>query len=211
MHCRIDEFFDLNQSANMNKRRLIIGISGATGVIYGVRLLQCLAQIKDIETHLILSKAAKITLDLETDFTAKDIQSLADYSYSYSDIAAAISSGSFLVDGMVILPCSIKTLSGIANSYDDNLLIRAADVCLKEKRKLVLAVRETPLHQGHLELMLKTTQFGATIMPIAPAFYHRPQTVNAIIDHFLMRVLDQFNIHLPSNDRWKENSHLNSN
>lgn len=187
----------------MKKKRLIIGISGATGVIYGARLLELLKPIESIETHLILSQASQTTLNLESNYTLEQVQESADYCHTVADIAACISSGSFITQGMMILPCSIKTLSGIANSYNDNLLTRAADVCLKERRKLVLCVRETPLHQGHLELMLKATQFGATIMPIMPAFYHQPQTILELIDHFLMRLLDQFGIHLEQTKRWE--------
>lgn len=185
------------------KKRIIVCVSGATGVIYSARLLELLSQIDTVETHLILSQAAERTLNLETNFSLKDLQEKSDYHYPVSDIAACISSGSFITDGMIVLPCSIKTLSGIAQSYNDNLLTRAADVCLKERRKLILCVRETPLHQGHLELMLKATQFGATIMPLMPAFYHKPATINELIDHYLMRLLDQFGIHLKSHDRWK--------
>lgn len=185
-----------------SKKRLIIGISGATGIFYTARLLELLAPIKEIETHLVISKAAKTTLSLESDYPLQTLQENADYCHFISDIAAPISSGSFITQGMIVLPCSIKTLSGIANSYDDNLLIRAADVCLKEQRKLVLCVRETPLHQGHLELMLKAARFGATIMPIVPAFYQKPQTITELVDHYLMRLLDQFQIHLENKTRW---------
>ncbi|WP_409306921.1 UbiX family flavin prenyltransferase [Pectobacterium sp. B1J-3] len=186
-------------------KRLIIGISGASGVIYGVRLLQILQPIEGIETHLIISNAARQTLALESDYSLRDVQALADVVYDSRDIAASISSGSFKTDGMVILPCSIKTLSGIVHSYSDNLLTRAADVVLKERRPLVLCVRETPLHLGHLRLMTAAVELGALIMPPVPAFYHRPQSVQDIIDQTVNRVIDQFNIELPKDlfTRWQ--------
>ncbi|MDX5629247.1 MULTISPECIES: UbiX family flavin prenyltransferase [unclassified Brenneria] len=186
-------------------KQLIVGISGASGVVYGVRLLQVLQAIEDVETHLIISQAARQTLSLETDFSLRDVQALADVVYDMRDIAASISSGSFKTDGMVILPCSIKTLSGIAHSYSDNLLTRAADVVLKERRPLVLCVRETPLHLGHLRIMTAAVELGAVIMPPVPAFYHRPQSVQDIIDQTVNRVLDQFDIRLPADlfTRWQ--------
>ncbi|HGD9123130.1 TPA: flavin prenyltransferase UbiX, partial [Escherichia coli] len=155
-------------------KRLIVGISGASGAIYGVRLLQVLRDVTDIETHLVMSQAARQTLSLETDFSLREVQALADVTHDARDIAASISSGSFQTLGMVILPCSIKTLSGIVHSYTDGLLTRAADVVLKERRPLVLCVRETPLHLGHLRLMTQAAEIGAVIMPPVPAFYHRP-------------------------------------
>lgn len=186
-------------------KRLIIGISGASGAIYGVRLLQVLRGIADVETHLVMSNAARQTLALETAISLRDVQALADVVYDARDIAASISSGSFKTMGMVILPCSIKTLSGIANSYSDGLLTRAADVVLKERRPLVLCVRETPLHLGHLRLMIQATELGAVIMPPVPAFYHHPQTIDDIIDQTVNRVLDQFDIKLPHDlfTRWQ--------
>lgn len=186
-------------------KRLIVGISGASGVVYGVRLLQVLQAIDDVETHLIMSQAARQTLSLETDYSLRDVQALADVVHDMRDIAASISSGSFRTDGMVILPCSIKTLSGIAHSYSDNLLTRAADVVLKERRPLVLCVRETPLHLGHLRIMTAAVELGAVIMPPVPAFYHRPQSVQDIIDQTVNRVLDQFDIRLPVDlfTRWQ--------
>lgn len=158
-------------------KRLIVGISGASGAIYGVRLLQVLRDVTDIETHLVMSQAARQTLSLETDFSLREVQALADVTHDARDIAASISSGSFQTLGMVILPCSIKTLSGIVHSYTDGLLTRAADVVLKERRPLVLCVRETPLHLGHLRLMTQAAEIGAVIMPPVPAFYHRPQSL----------------------------------
>jgi 4-hydroxy-3-polyprenylbenzoate decarboxylase len=185
-------------------KRLIVGISGASGAIYGVRLLQVLQQLPDIETHLILSNAARQTLALETDISLREVQALADVVHDARDIAASLSSGSFKTHGMVILPCSIKTLSGIVHSYTDGLLTRAADVVLKERRPLVLCVRETPLHLGHLRLMTQAAELGAVIMPPMPAFYHRPQSVQDIIDQTVNRVLDQFEIELPQDlfTRW---------
>lgn len=153
-------------------KRLIVGISGASGAIYGVRLLQVLRDVADVETHLVMSQAARQTLSLETDLSLRDVQALSDVVHDARDIAASISSGSFKTAGMVILPCSIKTLSGIVNSYTDTLVTRAADVVLKERRPLVLCVRETPLHLGHLRLMTQAAELGAVIMPPVPAFYH---------------------------------------
>lgn len=186
-------------------KRLIIGISGASGAIYGVRLLQVLRDVEDVETHLVMSQAARQTLSLETDLSLRDVQALADVVHDARDIAASISSGSFKTAGMVILPCSIKTLSGIVNSYTDTLVTRAADVVLKERRPLVLCVRETPLHLGHLRLMTQAAELGAVIMPPVPAFYHRPQTLDDIINQTVNRVLDQFDIDLPEDlfTRWQ--------
>jgi len=185
-------------------KRLIVGISGASGAIYGVRLLEVLQQLPDVESHLVMSHAARQTLSLETDYSLRDVQALADVVHDSRDIAASISSGSFRTAGMVVLPCSIKTLSGIVNSYTDGLLTRAADVVLKERRPLVLAVRETPLHLGHLRLMTQAAELGAIIMPPVPAFYHRPQSINEIIDQTVNRILDQFDIELPCDlfTRW---------
>lgn len=186
-------------------KRLITGISGASGAIYGVRLLQVLRDVADVETHLVMSQAARQTLALETDLSLKEVHALADVVHDARDIAASISSGSFKTAGMVILPCSIKTLSGIVHSYTDSLLTRAADVVLKERRPLVLCVRETPLHLGHLRLMTQAAELGAMIMPPVPAFYHRPQTLDDIINQTVNRVLDQFDIELPQDlfTRWQ--------
>lgn len=185
-------------------KRLIVGISGASGAIYGVRLLQVLRDVADVETHLVMSQAARQTLSLETDLSLRDVQALADVVHDARDIAASISSGSFKTAGMVILPCSIKTLSGIVNSYTDTLVTRAADVVLKERRPLVLCVRETPLHLGHLRLMTQAAELGTVIMPPVPAFYHRPQTLDDVINQTVNRVLDQFDIDLPEDlfTRW---------
>lgn len=186
-------------------KRLIVGLSGASGAIYGVRLLQVLRSVADVETHLVMSQAARQTLSLETDLSLRDVQALADVVHDARDIAASISSGSFKTTGMVILPCSIKTLSGIVNSYTDTLVTRAADVVLKERRPLVLCVRETPLHLGHLRLMTQAAELGAVIMPPVPAFYHRPQTLDDVINQTVNRVLDQFDINLPDDlfTRWQ--------
>ncbi|MGJ0190775.1 UbiX family flavin prenyltransferase [Pantoea sp. RRHST58] len=185
-------------------KRLIIGISGASGAIYGVRLLQVLQQVSEVETHLVMSPAARQTLSLETDYTLREVQALADVVHDVRDIAASISSGSFKTLGMAILPCSMKTLSGIVHSYSDSLLTRAADVVLKEQRKLVLGVRETPLHIGHLRMMTTAAELGAVIMPPVPAFYHRPQSIMELVDQTVNRVVDQFDISLPQDlfTRW---------
>ncbi|ADF63194.1 UbiX family flavin prenyltransferase [Enterobacter cloacae] len=186
-------------------KRLIVGLSGASGAIYGVRLLQVLRDVAEVETHLVMSQAARQTLSLETDLSLRDVQALADVVHDARDIAASISSGSFKTAGMVILPCSIKTLSGIVNSYTDTLVTRAADVVLKERRPLVLCVRETPLHLGHLRLMTQAAELGAVIMPPVPAFYHRPASLDDVINQTVNRVLDQFDIHLPEDlfTRWQ--------
>lgn len=186
-------------------KRLIIGISGASGVIYGVRMLQVLQNVAEVETHLVMSQAARQTLALESDYSLRDVQTLADVVHDVRDIAASISSGSFKTAGMAILPCSMKTLSGIVHSYSDSLLTRAADVVLKEQRKLVLCVRETPLHLGHLRMMTTAAELGAVIMPPVPAFYHRPQNIGELVDQAVNRVLDQFDIDLPHDlfARWQ--------
>jgi flavin prenyltransferase len=186
-------------------KRVIIGISGATGVVYGVRLLEILRGVNDVETHLVLTPAARQTLALETDLSLEQVKALADRAYKPGDIAAAISSGSFRAAGMVVAPCSIKTLSGIATSYSDNLLLRAADVTLKERRRLVLLVRETPLHLGHLRLLVQVAEMGAVVMPPMPAFYHRPATFEAVIDQTVNRTLDMLDIKLDHDlfPRWQ--------
>ncbi|HDX4062436.1 TPA: UbiX family flavin prenyltransferase [Enterobacter asburiae] len=186
-------------------KRLIVGLSGASGAIYGVRLLQVLRNVAEVETHLVMSQAARQTLSLETDLSLRDVQALADVVHDARDIAASISSGSFKTAGMIILPCSIKTLSGIVNSYTDTLVTRAADVVLKERRPLVLCVRETPLHLGHLRLMTQAAELGAIIMPPVPAFYHRPTSLDDVINQTVNRVLDQFDIDLPEDlfTRWQ--------
>ena len=182
-------------------KKLIVGISGATGAIYGIRLLEVLSK-SDVETHLIITEAAKKTILMETNWEIKKIKSLAKVTYDIKDLGAAISSGSFLSEGMVIIPCSIKSLSGIANSFNENLLIRAADVTLKERRKLVLVVRETPLHLGHLELMLQASRIGATLLPPIPAFYFHPKTIDDLINHTVGKVLDLFGMNHHLFNRW---------
>lgn len=194
-----------NGTGHSSLQRLVIGISGASGAIYGVRLLQILHAVAEVETHLIISQAARQTLTLETPYSLREVQLLADINHDSRDIAACIASGSFRSTAMVILPCSIKTLSGIAHSYADNLLIRTADVILKERRPLVLAVRETPLHSGHLRLLLQASELGAIIMPPVPAFYHQPKTLDDLINQTINRILDQLNITLPADlfQRWQ--------
>lgn len=177
-------------------RRLIIGISGASGVIYGIRMLEVLREVPDLETHLVVSGPARQTIALETRFEIDAIRALADVNYRINNIAADIASGSYHTHGMVIVPCSIRTLSGVAYSLSDNLLLRAADVMLKERRPLVLVVRETPLHLGHLRLMARVAEIGGIIMPPAPAFYQHPQSLNDIIDQTVNRILDQLGIAL---------------
>ena len=173
--------------------KIVVGMSGASGSIYGVRLLEVLQQA-GVETHLVMSDAAKRTIVYETDRTIQDVKKLATHVHELSDIGACISSGSFRHDGMVIAPCSIKTLSALANSFNANLLIRAADVTLKERRKLVLMVRETPLHLGHLRLMTLATKIGAVLLPPLPAFYHQPKTLDDIINQSVNKALDQFDL-----------------
>lgn len=181
---------------------LLVGISGATGVVYGVEILRALKAL-GLPRHLILSEWGAQTLTIETDLAVDDLRALADTVYSNKDLAAAVSSGSFPTCGMVIAPCSIKTLSGIANSYTHNLMIRAADVTLKERRPLVLVVREAPLHKGHLELMARAADLGAVILPPMPAFYNHPKTIDDIVRHTVGKALDQFGISHDISDRWK--------
>jgi 4-hydroxy-3-polyprenylbenzoate decarboxylase len=183
--------------------KLVVGISGSTGVVYGVRLLERLRELDDVETHLVTTRHAEMTLRLETPYALEDVRALADVVHNVRDVGAPIASGSFRVDAMVVAPCSVKTLSGIANSYSDNLLLRAADVMLKERRPLVLAVRETPLHLGHLRLMAAAAELGAVIFPPVPAFYHLPQTLEDVVDHSVGRMLDQVGIVLPDVPRWQ--------
>ena len=185
-------------------KKLIVGISGASGVIYGIRLLEILRDVPDVETHLVMSSAAGTTISLETDMTPDEVSALADVVYRFRNIAAPISSGSFKTDGMIILPCSMKTLAGIAHSYSDNLLLRAADVVLKDRRRLVIAPRETPLHIGHLRLMVQVTEMGAVLVPPMPAFYHRPKTIDDIVNQTVNRVLDLIDVDLPQDlfTRW---------
>ena len=181
---------------------IIIAITGATGAIYGVRLLEVLSSMKGIETHLVISEAGEKTIAYETRWKLDDVRKLASYSYDVGDIYAPISSGSFRRDGMVVAPCTIKTMSALANSYSDNLITRAADVTLKERRKLVVMVRETPLHLGHIKNMERLTEMGAIIMPPMPAFYHKPQTVQDIVDHTIGKALDILDIKHELFQRW---------
>jgi flavin prenyltransferase len=183
-------------------RRLVIGISGASGAIYGIRMLELLRGT-DIETHLVISRSAEMTLAYETDFTTKDVRALAGVNHPNSDIGATISSGSFRTMGMVVAPCSIKTMSEIATGVTSSLLSRAADVVLKERRRLVLAVRETPLHGGHLRTMAQLADIGAIIAPIMPAFYNRPKSVDDIVNHTVGRLLDLFGIDTAVVKRWQ--------
>lgn len=193
-----------NNIAKNNIKRVVIGITGSTGVIYGVRLLEVLNAIDGIETHLILSPAARQTLAVETSYKVNYLESLANYHYNFNEIGARIASGSFRFHSMVVIPCSMKTLSAIASSYADNLVVRAADVTLKERRRLILLVRETPLHLGHLKLMVQVTENGGIIMPPVPSFYHNPQSVMDIVDHTVQRVVDLLDIELPTElvNRW---------
>ncbi len=180
---------------------IIVGISGATGIVYGVRALEALAAC-GVRTHLVITQSAVKNLMIETDYTVNDLKAMASTVYDVDDVGGAIASGSFKVDGMVVMPCSIKTLSAIANSFNYNLLVRAADVTLKERRRLVLVVRETPLHEGHLELMTKVTRMGGVIMPPVPAFYHMPKTIDDIIDQTVGKMLDLFSIDGKLFKRW---------
>jgi 4-hydroxy-3-polyprenylbenzoate decarboxylase len=185
-------------------KKLIVGISGASGVIYGIRLLSVLQGVADVETHLVISQAGAITIALETDHTPDQVMALADVAYREQDIAARIASGSFKTDGMIVIPCSMKTLAGIAHSFSDNLLLRAVDVALKDRRRLILVPRETPLHLGHLRLLTQVTEMGAIVVPPMPAFYHKPQTIDDIINQTVNRVLDVAGIELPQDlfTRW---------
>ena len=184
------------------KKRIIVGISGASGVIYGIEFLRLLVEY-GVETHLILSAAGKKNIEIETDYKADEISKLAHYSYDNMELESAISSGSFLTDGMAVVPCSIKSLSGIANSFNENMIIRGADVTLKEKRKLILMVRETPLHSGHLKLMLKASELGAHILPPIPAFYHRPKNLEDIIYQTIGKMFDYLGIEHELFKRWE--------
>lgn len=183
--------------------RLIIGMAGASGIIYGIRLLEILRDVAEVETHLVMSPTARMNASIETDMKPAQIEALADVVHNVNDLAASISSGSFPVDGMVVAPCSMKALSAIANSYADNLLIRAADVTLKEARRLVLMPRETPLHAGHCKLLYEVALMGAIVAPPMPAFYNRPQTIDDIVTHTAGRVLDLFGIDSGVVKRWQ--------
>ena len=181
---------------------LVIGITGASGVIYGIRLLEVLSETKGIETHLVISEAGETTIKQETNWKIDDVKALADFSYDINDIGARLASGSFKRDGMIVIPCTIKTMSALANSYAENLLIRAGDVTLKERNKLVLVVRETPLHLGHIRNMERLTEIGAILFPPMPAFYHKPKTIRNIVDHTVGKILDIFGIEHHLFQRW---------
>jgi len=184
------------------KKRLVVGIAGASGVIYGVRMLGLLRET-DFETHLIISDSGRRNIEIETEYAAGEVEAMADKVYEDRDVGAALASGSFLTCGMVVAPCTIKTLSGIANSYTNNLLVRAADVNLKEGRKLVLVVRETPLHKGHLRLMTMAADMGAHILPPVPSFYHQPKTISDIIDQTIGKIFDYLSIEHQLFRRWE--------
>jgi 4-hydroxy-3-polyprenylbenzoate decarboxylase len=185
-------------------RKLIVAITGASGAIYGIRALEILRALADIETHVIITPAGLRTIVEETDFKTEQVRALADRFYDHRDIGAAISSGSFQTLGMLIAPCSVRTLSGIANCYDSELAVRAADVCLKERRRVVLLFRETPLHAGHVALMDQATRNGAIVMPPVPAFYTRPQTLDDIVNQTVGRALDLFGIDTEIVKRWRQ-------
>lgn len=183
--------------------RITIGMSGASGLIYGIRLLEVLQSVPEVETHLILTPAAKMNIAIETSWSLSAVHALADHVHSINDMAASIASGSFRSDGMIVAPCSMKSLSAIVHSYADNLLIRAADVVLKEQRRLVLMPRESPLHAGHCELLLKACQLGAIIAPPMPALYNKPETIDDLINHSVGRILDLFDIDAGIVKRWE--------
>jgi len=181
---------------------LIVGITGASGAIYGVRLLEVLSQLDGVETHLIISKAGEKTIELETSYDLDGVRNLADFCYDIGDIGASIASGSFQRDGMVVAPCTVKTLSALANSYAENLLVRAGDVTLKERKPLVLLVRETPLHLGHIRNMLQVTEMGAIVLPPTPSFYNKPKTIDDIVNQTVARTLDLLGIKHNLSKRW---------
>jgi 4-hydroxy-3-polyprenylbenzoate decarboxylase len=191
-------------------KRIVVAATGASGSIYGYRLLEKLRKQQDLQIHLILSRAAERTSKLELDLLASDWKKLADYTYPVEDIGCRLASGSFPVDAMVIIPCSIHTLSAISNGISSNLIVRAADVCLKERRRLVLAVRETPFHLGHLRSMMTATEMGAIVAPPIPAFYHRPRTIEDLVDHFVERILDLIGLPDPQTMRWDDISDAQS-
>ncbi|MEW6663360.1 MAG: UbiX family flavin prenyltransferase [Bacillota bacterium] len=182
-------------------KKIIVGVSGATGTIYAVRVLEVLRQVK-VETHLVISEGAVLTMNLETEYNPEMLKSLASFTYDINNLGAPIASGSFVTDGMVVVPCSIKSLSAIANSYNDNLLVRAADVTLKEKRKLILVVRETPLHLGHLKLMVRAAEIGSLILPPMPAFYNKPETIDDIVNQTVGKIMDLLGIDAKLFKRW---------
>ena len=184
-------------------KRLIVGISGASGVIYGIRMLEILQAVEDVETHLVMSRFARMNIEIETSYDTDYVEGLADQMHSFGNQAASISSGSFKTDGMVVAPCSMKTLSGIVNSAADSLLVRAADVVLKERRTLVLMPREVPMHVGHCKLLYEAAQLGAVIAPPMPAFYNHPKTIDDLVNHSVGRVLDLFGLDAGIVKRWE--------
>ena len=185
-------------------RRFVVGMSGSSGAIFGIRLLEVLSKVPNIETHLVMSTAAAQTTALETDYKPRAVEALATKSYRIGDIAASLSSGSFRTDGMIILPCSMKTVAAIAYGYDENLLARAADVTLKERRRLIVCPRETPLHLGHLRALTQLAEIGAIVAPLMPAFYGRPSTLDDLIDHQVGRLLDLLGVDMEGLAfRWK--------
>lgn len=186
-------------------KRLVVAITGSSGVIYGIRLLEVLKSISNVETHLIMSPYARLNISIETQVDISYVEALADEVHACRNQAASISSGSFKVDGMIVAPCSMKTLSAIVNSYADSLIVRAADVTLKEQRRLVLMPRETPLHVGHCKLLYEAAQMGAIIAPPMPAFYVQPETIDDVINHSVGRVLDLFDVEMTSLKRWQGN------
>ena len=183
-------------------RRIILGISGSSGAVYGIRLLEVFAGLPDVEVHLIVTPSARKTIAYEAQREPAAIEALADVVYGDADLGASIASGTFLTEGMIIAPCSMKTLSSVASSYGDTLIARAADVCLKERRRLVLVVRETPLHLGHLRLMTSVTEAGGVILPPVPGFYTLPTTISELVDHTVCKILDQFHIEAGLIHRW---------
>ena len=190
------------EQGGARRERIIVGISGSSGVIYGIRLLEALKCYAGAEIHLVISPSAEDNIRIETNRKVEDVKALADVVYKHSNLAASISSGSFRTRGMVVVPCSMKSLSEIAYSNSNNLLARAADVCLKERRKLVIVPRETPLHRGHLEMMLRVTDLGAVVLLPMPSFYHGPQTIDDLIDQTIGKILDQFEIEHNLFRRW---------
>ncbi len=183
-------------------RRIVVGLSGSSGPHYGVRLMEVLRAHTDHEVHLVMSKGARATIEIEMGRDPAEVAALAHVVHDERNLAASIASGTFVTDGMVIAPCSIKTMAAVANSLNDNLIVRAADVCLKERRRLVMLVRETPLHAGHLRMMTDVTNAGGVILPPVPGFYHDPQTIDDLIDHTVVKTLDQFGIHVDIIRRW---------
>ncbi|MBC7189858.1 UbiX family flavin prenyltransferase [Candidatus Aerophobetes bacterium] len=185
------------------QKRLIVGITGATGSIYGIRLLEILREKEGIELHLVITEYAEKTIRYETDYSIQDVKTLADYTYNIDDLSARIASGSFPVDGMVIVPCTVKTMSAIASCFNVNLLIRAADVVLKERRPLIIGLRESPLHLGHIRLMYELAQRGVIIMPLTPVFYTRPRSIKDIVDQTVARILSLLNINCGILKSWE--------